>query len=526
MSLYSQQVWKRWPLTGSAQQRSRRFFALSTGLIGALSGEMEMKLQLIEEIEEVAVALQEGEDAPGYLDDEQVARLRRYLAAGPNVFARAASDYTAGAIVSVLFSALSSLDETLVPDALAGPIIEHCSSSNPNQDADLACVDRLRRLIVGFPEGSATVFKRLVDLLGRVHRAIGGASAMATSFAPLLFPPASSIAVSFKAISVVQLAVLYADRLPNKEEKYEAINSAIDAKARVKRAMSCEEGDSPHIDNASSSDRSPHEIAAIQRRWGTLLQESEDVFLSPGDDLDYAKPKTASEASPLRPNSDVIVATLRERLREEKEKNETLSRQNMLLTGAKEVVEHSLQEQKADVETLKKVLAVQEKARQQSFARTLAMWHRGWLQKRAAKQFYVWKAQSLQRRLERSERDVAEKNSIIDALEIEAAATVKEASEILLKSQQSMKVLKQRQALCAARFASLGALEAENRRLKSKLDQNSGSVACDLQSAAWALEQQLNTNDRLRRDNAALLDKVQKLEVSNTYLGLAANGSW
>ena len=84
-----------------------------------------------------------------------------------------------------------------MPSALSEAIIEHCSSSNPNQDADLACVDRLRRLLVGFPEGGANVFRKIIELLGRVHRAKGGASAMATSFAPLLFPPTSSISTSF-----------------------------------------------------------------------------------------------------------------------------------------------------------------------------------------------------------------------------------------------------------------------------------------------------------------------------------------
>ena len=75
------------------------------------------------------------------------------------------------------------------------------------------------------------------------------------------------------------------------------------------------------------------------------------------------------------------------------------------------------------------------------------------------------------------------------------------------------------------RFASMATLQAENRRLKSKIDESSSSVMCDL-SAAWALEQQLNVTDRLRRENAALLERVRKLEVSNTYFGLAANGSW
>ena len=84
-------------------------------------------------IDEVAEALQEGAAAPGFLDAAVVERLRRYLTAGPNVFARAACNYSAGAIVSVLFGA--SLEETLVPSALSEAIIEHCSSSNPNQDA-------------------------------------------------------------------------------------------------------------------------------------------------------------------------------------------------------------------------------------------------------------------------------------------------------------------------------------------------------------------------------------------------------
>ena len=239
---------------------------------------------------------------------------------------------------------------------------------------------------------------------------------------------------------MIQLAVLYSDRLSDHEQKFEAVSSTIDAKVRVKRAMS--------RDEVHEEAKSPHEIAAIQRRWGNLLQESEDVFLSPG--VDSMPERETGDASPLRPNSDIIVSNLRERLREEKEANEDLKRENILLSGSKYVAEHSLEEKRREVKELQKALAASDAARQKSFARSLAIWHRGWLQKLAAKQFYKWKTQYLQRRLDGAEHENKAKDNIIDSLEIEAAATVKEASDILVQSQRSMKSLKQRQALCAA----------------------------------------------------------------------------
>ena len=447
---------------------------------------------------ELAVALQgggDGEAAGGREEEEEVKRLLKYLAAGPNVFSRAVNKMPRATVVAVLFGALGNLEESLVPPSLSEMILEHCSSRNPDHASDVACVDKLKRLLVGFPEEYSVAFKRLMVVLSKIHGACGGASSMAASFAPALFGDLGTIAKSFKAISVVQLAILYADRLSHSEDKYEEVSSTIAAKARVKRAMS--------RDSPQTSD--PHEIAAVHRRWGSLLQESEDVFLSPGVD---ESPGAYGTVTPLRPNSEVIVATLRERLESEKERREELEKENKRLTSTGSVMEQTLKEKNETIETISK---------QVEDMKALV----------AAKDELLEEAKtSSEQAAERAAKDLAERDDIIEALEKDAANTIRDASELLVKTQQSFSSLKKRQAYCAAQFASLGAYDAENRRLRAQLDESSSSVRCDLQSAAWALEEQLNRNEQLRKERDALREYIAKLQVNNTYLNLQANGSW